>query len=358
MRVKNCIVAATLCCMVSCVSEDNYADEQPQQIAFSPVVSNIRSRSPHLVQRPPFGAYAWFGNSDQDLNTQIYMNNVQIREDAQGIWSPVDTYFWPSFGHLDFFCYSPYPEGKTSVRPKITTSPYLVYNKLEYPEIKVDGNTPDFLYSDKTIFQSWETARKGVPIVFNHALAKVVVTVTATMLDEGEEGNTSWDLNLQEFTISNVNHSGSLTMHLANDKKKWKKPMPAVWTKTPDAKEMWNLLPSDASQRKITLETKVLKSAYVVPQILEDDMKLHMKYEIITHHHSGNVADNKWSHELNLDLNSISSQTGPIGAWEMNKVISYHILITPPSKKKPLIFRTEIEDWHSNSSVDEISPKE
>ena len=337
----------------SCINNKNELDDMPRTIDFQPVIYSSQSRAGgnSLNTSSNFGVYAWLGLTNVELNHEVYIDNKEVRYDGtRNVWAAVSPCYWPGTGFLDFFCYSPYA---ADPQPKVTVTADYRQNKLVYTDIVADASTPDYMYSKKTINQNEDTSfGGGVSIIFNHALAMVRVSMRMNMVNDGK--GTTWKVKLNKFGISGVTNKGGVELYLNDNKENWIKPIPAVWNEAPGAKEDWNLLPTLEKQLIETVEPLILKEAYVIPQALEPEMMIDIEYQLKATKGGKTTTENK---SVKMPLNSIRSAEGPIVRWEMNKVISYNVVINPPSDLKPLQFSPNVDEWIGQNSGVEVNPK-
>ena len=360
MRKSVYIYGLSSLLLAACTRSDDAIEQATRGILFQPVVysthTQVRAGNDY-PQGVSFGTYAWMGLDDKQINLEPYIPNTEVTYQAPH-WAPVTPAYWPLSGFLDFFCYSPYAASNPQPAVEVHTDYWL--NTLTYTDVvaSVTGTTPDYMYTEKSINQSYETTGKGggVSAIFNHALAKVKVGVRLSTVDDGK-GKT-WQVKLKTFTINNITNKGGVVLKLSSDKSKWTKPSPAaVWKESTEItdKETWDVLlgKTDAEKQLTTTSLVTLKEALVIPQALEEAMKLTIAYDIIT---TKGGTSNTEQKELTVVLNTIKSGGNPILNWEMNKVISYNVVINPPSSRKPLTFDPSIGEWTGNEPDIEVRP--
>ena len=342
--------------LAACISHEHIEDV-PDAIDFQPVIYSPQTRAQDQANTfdtsISFGAYAWIGVSDVTANSELYINNQEVRH-ANNQWGFVNPCYWPMTGYLDFFCYSPY--NAANPQPIVTVTSDFNKHKIVYKNIVANSQTPDYMYASKAINQTAETSPNGVAIKFNHALAMVKYGIRLSVVDNGKVGKdrVSWEVDLKKFEITNITNKGSVTLKLSNrNKQEWMKPNPAVW-KEAASKEDWQLVKPSQSKLINSTALTVLKQAMVIPQELEAQMQLTISYDLITK--QGTSKPVREEKTIQLPLNTIESIQGAITRWEMNKVITYNVVINPPSDLKPLTFAPNVGDWvNSNSSI-EVSP--
>ena len=385
-----------------------------------------------------FGTYAWLYTTTMDgpTVTEWMVNEPVGYKDP--VWKTTEAVFYwpkstdlpaddPNAGSADFISYSPFA-GTAHVRPAAPTADqgetvgredgaapaagqgeeeegeevlppepvitrtvkddksvaYTFEYASEDAPYRVNGSKYDLMYAD------WKNARgnvdqikdgdrddsayKGVPTLFRHALACISFQIRAnfiTYTDQQTGETTDWEVTLQEAVLENLYHSGWRKLELGADKK-WNYPGdPAdsgVWRNnrevenltlyqlpTPEAGEETGAdggqddTQGDAQGEEqgdarapglpLTKDPVTLLSDYfVLPQILETSypdnriyaQRLRLKVHIKTLQPNGFP----FTEEFNtvLDLSKLMNDAGLNNAWKMNQKFIYKISIMPTAR--------------------------
>ena len=229
-------VAAVVALAACTKNEVDLSTQKDHSINFA-VVTGKNTKAPiesnYYPNNIPFGVFCyalttgtWAANSS---TAQLYMDNETVSynetDDANGIYAPAHTYFWPLSGSLTFVAYSPKNTTGTVAHDKankvLTVTDFTVNSSaasqqdLMYSDTNADcqENTNGQVghYNDGTTNDTPST-KTGVNIVFHHALSQVKFNVKkAAGLD---------DYTIKVNAISfHAKNKGTLTV--TNDSPSW-----------------------------------------------------------------------------------------------------------------------------------------
>lgn len=202
-------VAAVVALAACTKNEPNTTSiEKGRQINFTAVNGKATKAPIESTYYPtdiPFGVFAyaltqgktWAANSNDG---QLYMDNETISynttEDANGIYAPATTYYWPLSGSLTFVGYSPKATtGTVAYAPatKVLTVTDFTVNATAASQqdlmwATTQKDCTDESVADKGNYLSaaddTQSINKGVNMIFHHALSQVKFNVKkATGLD-------------------------------------------------------------------------------------------------------------------------------------------------------------------------------
>lgn len=197
------LAVATLVALASCTKTeaDTTAFEQNRQITFTAVngkATKAPIESTYYPTNIPFGVFAyaltqgqtWAANSSAG---QLYMDNETISYnttvDAQGIYAPATTYYWPLSGSLTFIGYSPKATtGTVAYAPAtkaLTVTDFTVNaaaaSQQDLMWATTQADCTDETVADKGNYLSasddTQSINKGVNMIFHHALSQVKFNV-------------------------------------------------------------------------------------------------------------------------------------------------------------------------------------
>ena len=104
-----------------------------------------------------------FGVTAYTQDGKLFMQDEKISKVSNGVWSPDETYFWPTGGTLDFYAYAPY-EQTIDIEEKAIKFDHIVPDQAT--------KQPDILFAYKECSKT-QTTGGTVSLGFKHALAGV-----------------------------------------------------------------------------------------------------------------------------------------------------------------------------------------
>lgn len=292
----------------------------------------------------PFGTYAWFYQNEQDAQDFMVDETISLNrgeKDGQApTWAPSITYYWPKSGTIDFISYSP-----KSISEYVTVTPESISFGDDYT---VEAYTDvDVMYADKAVGCNANVNTyyyNGVPTLFHHALAKLNIDIATAydskVMKEGED-ETSWAITVTDITIEDIFNTGSLELGLADDDS-WTLPANKVWANDGNQVDQTFDLPDDATINKDG--KSFVEDFYVLPQTLEAGQTIVITVDIVTTLPNGLTITEK-----GVEISGVLSEAG-VKAWEMNKQISYDLIIVPASagddgEPITILFDPAVSDW-------------
>lgn len=229
-------VAAVVALAACTKNEIDETTKEARQINFTAVAGKATKapiESNYYPTNIPFGVFCyalvdgknWTSNSNEG---QLYMNDEIISYnttvDANGIYAPSTTYYWPLSGSLTFVAYSPKATtGTVTHNPStkvLTVTDFTVNSSVEDQQDLMYSNTNADCVEDSNTqngqYYSGSTdtpsSAKGVNIVFNHALSQVKFNVKKAA------GLDAYTITVNSITFHAYN-KGTLTV--TNDNPSW-----------------------------------------------------------------------------------------------------------------------------------------
>lgn len=187
------IAVAALVALASCSkNETDFSSKKSNAISFSAVAAKntkaLITGTTYKTTDPHFGIFAYALTSGtwavNHSTAQLYMDDVEISYvDADKIWEPAATYYWPLSGTLTFIGYSPYDCNGTVAYDKATQA-LTVTNFTQVAEVDDQEDlmwattNADLSDNQATYTSELQTSTKtGVNEVFHHALSQVCFAV-------------------------------------------------------------------------------------------------------------------------------------------------------------------------------------
>ena len=268
-----------------------------------------------------------FGTGGETISAYTSGNVITTTAANVAYWAPSHDYYWPKdpTSYVNFVAW--YDEKGTA--PTTATEESLSWTN--YTVLTTDN----LLFADEAwrynsnpsaTYHKDGTVSEGVPMLFHHALAQLCIKAAVSKVNEG---STYWDVTLSNIRLEGVYDKGDLTLTnsapsgTSAETKAWT----GSWAPASDATKKTVTMATPANSLTATL-TEILAFQKVLPQDVTSDMKLKFDYNI-SYRYGANTADKEYAHEkisATIDLSTIS---GHIASWEMNKKITYNITINP-----------------------------
>lgn len=211
---KFLFIASALAIVAGCAKVTTVNTEEPQEIAFK-AYTNVSTKAPITnAQFPtewPMLVHAFFDGVPANGDDAHYFGEGGVkfaRVQQENDWTANDgnTYYWPVAGNLIFNAVAPYDYTASTVS---WTDVVFAQDGENYALSSItaklednSGTQTDVLVS-KTVTSSKRS--EGVPMVFQHALAQVVVNAA---LAEELEG---YVIEISEIKIAGTAQSGTVT---------------------------------------------------------------------------------------------------------------------------------------------------
>ena len=264
-------------------------------------------------------------------------------------WLPSHPYYWPKddASYINFVSWYDPAGNPTS----------LSETSLKWTERAI-APTDNIMYADeawrfngnKQVYTAVSGVSEGVPTLFHHALARLNFTAIAKQLSATD--GTTWEVQVDAITVNGAFGTGTLTLTnsdpgTAETTKAW---TTTGWTAKAGSQVTiqatggpWTLTSREAGQDPVAL----ISNYTVLPQTVTDNIALTIAYSVTTRYSASEYI--KESTSATVKLNSFVST---IDAWEMNKIITYNIVIDPATDT--IKFDPEMRNWEDISSVPDL----
>ena len=226
-----------------------------------------------------------FGVTAYTESGALFMQDEEISNVSNGVWSPDETYFWPAEASLDFYAHAPY--GNTTMT--ITDNKEITFNYT------VDDQAiaqPDIMFAHVTA--SKETfPGSTVSLTFRHALAGVKFVAEDVT-----------NCTVKSITLQNLYGEGSCTYSTETETETF------TWTPSGDKKDFsqaFDVTLSDQESGEQPITDKKPETTFMlIPQSLKD-----VTVEVQVETNEGTIT-----------LTGSLAQTGK---WEAGKIYTYAI---------------------------------
>lgn len=221
---KTATIAAVAMAMTACVTNNTEGPfDEPQQIGYDAVVglsstaANSRAIITDLVypNTIPFAAFAtqlgdgknWATNKDESI---LLINGDAVAYDTYltGKWTTQTPYYWPDFGSVSFFAYSPWADNNGNKISNISftcETGELKVSAWDVNDAKYKGI--DLMIADPKYDLTSVLAPSGVPTAFRHKLA--LVSFRAGLIGEYTEDGITYQILVRKISLKNVYTQGS-----------------------------------------------------------------------------------------------------------------------------------------------------
>lgn len=283
------------------------------------------------------------------------------------IWAPSHVYYWPKSANSYVNFVSWYgQEGQTALTPATWTETSLSWVMDGSTAAKTVGPKANIMFADVawrynqnpsatygSTFAADYQVEEGVPTLFHHALAQVRFMAKATATTENGS-NTTWNVYIDNFRVTNVRKTGSLTLVNSDltttGTRAWKSmdgedQVDPYWVVPTTECTAADTLSHNARVNVYPAGTAVpvMETRSVIPQSTED-MVMQFDCTIRT-----NYAVDRYVEEIIPVEINISDFSNDICSWDMNHRITYTVNINPITGK--ILFDPALsESWTSSSN--------
>ena len=187
-----------------------------------------------------------FGVTAYTQDGKLFMQDEEISKVSNGgVWSPDETYFWPTGDTLDFYAYAPY-EQTIDIEGKAIKFDHTV------PEQATDQ--PDILFAYKECSKT-QTTGGTVSLGFKHALAGVKFVAKNVT-----------NCTVKNITLKNLYGQGSCTYDTESNTFTW-----TMSGKTKDFSQTFDVTLSDQESGEQPITDKNPETTFMlIPQSLQD----------------------------------------------------------------------------------------
>lgn len=246
-------------------------------------------------------------------------------------WTPSHPYYWPksALSYINFVSW--YDNGGTPTTASET--------RLEWTNRRIVADD-DIMYADvawrfndnlsSAPQYTGDAITSGVPTLFHHALSQIKFQARTSI---ASEGNTSWTVSISNIRLTNVHHTGSLTLYnsdptTAFTTTAWTgaQGRTPVWTYTNDVETLSN---NSSINNMGSSNTVILDTRTVLPQSTFD-MVLAFDYTINTSYGADNPLSSV-SENATATINLYNDFR--ITSWDMNTRYTYTLVINPATNK-------------------------
>lgn len=186
-----------------------------------------------------------FGVTAYTQDGKLFMQDEKISKVSNGVWSPDETYFWPTGGTLDFYAYAPY-EQTIDIEEKAIKFDHIVPDQAT--------KQPDILFAYKECSKT-QTTGGTVSLGFKHALAGVKFVAKNVT-----------NCTVKNITLKNLYGQGSCTYDTESNTFTW-----TMSGKTKDFSQTFDVTLSDQESGEQPITDKNPATTFMlIPQSLKD----------------------------------------------------------------------------------------
>ena len=356
MKTKVLLAALASMALVGCTNNEQLLDEtkKGQEIRFAVAPQTPQARAEHdLDQDKPYTGYlkiwAWEdGTNKVIIPGELYKASTMTFDSGK-------IYYYPVNGaNVDFLAVPMYGDEKVNpyfVEPvrtadgKTTFTFNVGHEGHNGDEHKIDLMTSEIVTQNTGI----------VGFVLRHLTTKLNLRI--------EQSQRQNDASICSVTLSKVQFQGLKNkgyVELADGWTAVNGGNDCFWTQVEDESPcVWDLLNTNHTLATVDLEENVndfvsTGSFHVVPQHFVDNLqKIYLEYSIVTQYRNGQPTVTEYF-KKSIDFNDISG----VGAWAMNKNVSYLISINPLEEHHKITFQVFEEVWGEQSGSVIVTPSD
>lgn len=358
---KYLILAAAAVAALAACSKVKVEEAPDVKISFEVGSYSAQTKAPMSSNAELDGAftsYAWFTNGEGTKMAFMSGETVSWNTPVTGQWAPARDYYWPKTGYVDFYSYD---------GTKAPTS--VAEGAITYSNVTIEG-TDNILVADAAYRQTQNTstyhidnnAVVGVPTLFRHQLAKIQFKVK--LAHSPACTNTKWVVTILNETgkLSSVVAKNQGTLTLTNSYT-GSTPTTQAWsnantsasnvgwvagssTETISVDETPTLTLNANATESSTDPVALINLRTVMPQVLGDDVVFTLNYNVKAYMDSSTTP--YIDENLKVDAAKLATLVSSITEWDMNKIITYNVVIDPVTQR--IQFDPAVEDWDNSTT--------
>lgn len=342
------IAACALVASVACTKSENEAPDSLVSFQVANYKAQTKANVSALTEFKSFTCKAFLHADGYESTTQNFFgaNGETIVPDNESNptqWAPSHDYYWPKSNqsYINFVAW--YDKAGAPTTATETSLEWAARTISPTDTILFADEAWRYKDNNGAIYKK-DAVTKGVPMLFHHALAQINIKAKGVELNDG--ASNYWRVVLDTVKIANIYKTGTLSLVNSDPSttqpKEWTAPSsPAVWASPSNADEIKLLeRESDISVTdSLTTTAKVLlEGNNVLPQALTNDHVLTVVFSIYRKNQNGYYSNERICEKIKL-----SDFSNSVSAWEMNKKITYTIIINPKTEK--VLLDPAIEEW-------------
>lgn len=318
----NIAVLAVLVSLAACTKVEN-APEVKETISYT--VGSYAQATKATTAFPTslsFKSSAWLHDGGSAAGSVFYAAETISWDGAT--WAPSHDYYWPKNpeSYINFISW--YDATGT---PEVTETSITWTNRTI-------GAADDILVADKAWRQQsnydYKYYRPGIPTLFRHQLARIVVRAKMSVDTETVNGvTTTWAVAVKNFQINNIYTQGTLALtnnvepEADSDGLKL-----SAWTGSWTVGGSATNIAGSASQALNASDfVDIVPARSVIPQATSP-VTMSFSYEVTTTS-SKSGTTHTLVETVDVPALALDSFQGYTGDWERNKIITYSITINP-----------------------------
>ncbi|MBP5373927.1 MAG: hypothetical protein J6Y31_03310 [Bacteroidales bacterium] len=336
---KLIIIAAAIAACVACAKSEKASPDVLIKFQVADYKAQTKAGEVSLLADTDHFTCKAFLHAEGIATTQDFFgtDGETITYNGTNAWEPSHPYYWPKGeqSYINFVSYFDTGAGPTTVTE----------TSLEWAARTI-GTGDNIMYAD----EAWhfkannnpasygkDGVTEGVPTLFHHALAQIVIKTYATKL---EDTNATWEITIEDIELGDIYNKGTLSLTNTDPNTKDVVAWTGSWVT--DTSVNGNLTPADKTiiaTAKASADV-ILANQSVLPQSLTG-VTLDFKVRIVTTYKVGGNSNE----ELITKSVSLPDAAGfNTAAWAMNTKYAYYIKIDPVTNE--VLFDPAVaEDW-------------
>lgn len=346
----NIAVLAVLVGLMACTKVENTPEVQ-ESISYAVGSYAQATKTPQELGTgdyagiTSFKSSAWLHANGSATGTAFFANETISKTGST--WEPAQDYYWPKHpsSYLNFVSwYSTItPDSGYPTEDAIN---WTVSSLADDDDIMIAQKA----WRQKSNVQTYYTP--GVPTLFRHVLAQVGVNAKSSIATEtsADGVTTTWTVKISNFKIKDVYAAGTLSLTNTTEPTDYTVSSTTTWTGDWSYTGSKTDIDGPATETELNADdyTAIVAMRSVLPQSVSG-ASMSMDVEITTQS-AKNGNSISLTEKVTMDNIALSDFTGYNGDWDMNKKITYNIIVNPKTGAITLI-PVLLNDWATANSI-------
>lgn len=322
--------------LTACTKVENYG--APERISYA--VGNYASATKASSYKDyegleSFRSRAYLHAEGAAEGTEFFTSNI-IWDESAKTWAPSRDYYWPKHqeSYINFVSWYA-NDGSADIEPSTVSETAFEITG------RTIGADDRILVADEAWRQHFNSSTyqhngvsSGVPTLFHHLLSRVKLNMKVTTTTDPEIAGVTYEVSIQDVHFEGIFQRGNLRLQNADPSATGTR----EWYSSTSATYLWTTVAGSNSENVTVLDSEtilgtdyqtVLSERSFLPQSMENDIKLCIKYSVTT---KSNGVTTSQENEIpaTVVMNTIKNTSDvAITQWVPNKVYTYNITINP-----------------------------
>lgn len=265
-----------------------------------------------------------------------YYTSAIMWDGTTETWSPTHDYYWPKHpqSYLNFVSWYA-NDGSADIEPATISE-----TVFEITGRTIGANDVILIAEEAWRQQSNQVTyyTSGVPTLFHHLLTRIKLNIMVTTLTDPEISGVTYEVRVQDIHFEGIFRKGDLKLSNADIASAGTR----AWYSTASPTYLWTSVSGSNSDDIAVLDTDtslsttpltVLEERSLLPQNIEDGIKLNITYSVTTRS-NGVITSTETGIPAVIVMNTIKNASSmAITQWLPNKKYTYNIAINPVGRE-------------------------